>query len=64
MLTTAVPIARPGLTVGIETWIDVNDSRIRQVYLQGPIAPGEPENIVRKITLSDFDEEITIEPPL
>ena len=63
VLTTAVPIARPGLTVGIEAWIDIDDSLIRQVYLEGPIAPGEADNIVRKLALSDFGEQITITPP-
>ena len=63
VLATAVPISRPGLTVGIEAWIEVDGSLIRQVYLKGPIAPGEPENIVRKLALSDFGEQITISPP-
>jgi hypothetical protein len=62
-LTAAVPVAKPGFTVTIEAWIDVNDSLIRQVYLQGPIAPGEASNIVRKLTLSDFGEQVTITPP-
>ena len=63
VLATAVPISRPGLTVGIEVWIEVDGSLIRQVYLKGPIAPGEAENIVRKLALSDFGEQITITPP-
>ncbi|HUS83096.1 MAG TPA: LppX_LprAFG lipoprotein [Dehalococcoidia bacterium] len=62
-LAAAVPISRPGLTVGIEAWIETDSSLIRQVYLNGPIAPDEPENIVRKLTLSDFGEQITITPP-
>jgi lipoprotein LprG len=64
VLTTAVPIAKPGLTVGIKVWIGKDDSRIYQVYLVGPIAPDEPSNIVRRITLSKFDEEITINSPV
>jgi len=63
VLAIAVPISRPGLTVGIEAWIEVDGSLIRQVYLKGPIAPGEAENIVRKLALSDFGEQITITPP-
>jgi hypothetical protein len=63
VLTVPVPIARPGLTVGIEVWIGVDDSLIRQVYLEGPIAPGEPDNIVRQLALSDFGENVTIEAP-
>ena len=63
VLTVPVPIARPGLTVGIEVWIGVDDSLIRQVYLEGPIAPGEPDNIVRMLALSDFGENVSIESP-
>jgi hypothetical protein len=63
VLATAVPISRPGLTVGIEAWIEVDGSLIRQVYLKGPIAPGEADNIVRKLALSNFGEQITITPP-
>jgi len=62
-LTAAVPVAKPGFTVTIEAWIDVGDSLIRQVYLEAPIAPGEADNIIRKLTLSDFGEQITIAPP-
>ena len=62
-LTTAVPVAKPGLTVGIEAWIETSDSLIRQVYLEGPIMPGEADNIVRKLSLSNFGEQVTITPP-
>jgi hypothetical protein len=64
VLTAAAPIAKPGLTVGIKVWIGKDDSRIYQVYLVGPIAPDEPSNIVRRITLSKFDEDITINSPI
>jgi hypothetical protein len=63
VLTSAVPVARPGFTVGVEAWIGVDDSLIRQVYLEGPIMPNEADNIVRRLTLSGFGEQITIKPP-
>ena len=62
-LVAAAPIAKPGLTVGIKVWIGKGDSLIHQVYLVGPIAPDEPSNIVRRIMLSKFDEDITINAP-
>lgn len=62
-LQAAVPISKPGFTVRVEVWIGKDDSLIRQVYLEGPIAPDEPGNIVRKLTLSEFGEDITITPP-
>ena len=60
VLQAAAPIAKPGLTVGIKVWIGTDDSLIRQVYLVGPIAPDEPSNIVRRLMLSKFNEDITI----
>ncbi len=63
VLQAAAPIAKPGLTVGIKVWIGKDDSLIRQVYLVGPIAPDEPANIVRRLMLSKFDEDITIDAP-
>jgi len=63
MLEGAAPIAEPGLTVGVKVWIGKEDSLIRRIRLEGPIAPDEPEDIVRNLDLSKFDEPVTIEPP-
>jgi len=64
VLKAAVPIAEPGLTVNVKVWVDTKDYTIRQVRLEGPFAPGEPENIVRILFLSKFDEPVSIEPPV
>ena len=63
VLEAAAPIAEPGLTVNVKVWVGVDDYNIRQVRLEGPFAPGEPENIVRILYLSKFDEPVSIEPP-
>ncbi|MGA2286283.1 MAG: LppX_LprAFG lipoprotein [Dehalococcoidia bacterium] len=63
VLQAAAPIAKPGLTVGIKVWIGEDDSLIRQVYLIGPLAPDEPSNIVRRLMLSKFGEDISIDAP-
>ena len=63
VLEAAAPIAEPGLTVNVKVWVDVEEYTIRQVRLEGPFAPGEPENIVRILYLSKFDEPVSIEPP-
>jgi hypothetical protein len=64
VLKAAVPIAEPGLTVNVKVWVGVDDYNIRQVRLEGPFASGEPENIVRILILSNFDEPVSIEPPV
>jgi hypothetical protein len=63
VLEAAAPIAEPGLTVNVKVWVDVEEYTIRQVRLEGPFAPGEPENIVRILFLSKFDEAVSIESP-
>jgi hypothetical protein len=63
VLKAAAPIAEPGLTVNVKIWVGVDDYNIRQVRLEGPLAPGEPDNIVRILILSKFDEPVSIEPP-
>jgi hypothetical protein len=64
VLKAAAPIAEPGLTVNVKIWVGVDDYTIRQVRLEGPFAPGEPDNIVRILYLSKFDEPVSIEPPM
>jgi hypothetical protein len=64
VLKAAVPIAEPGLTVTVKLWVDVEDYSILQVRLEGPFAPDEPENIVRILQLSNYDESVSIEPPV
>jgi len=63
VLKAAAPIAEPGLTVNVKIWVGVDDYTIRQIRLEGPFASGEPENIVRILSLSKFDEPVSIEPP-
>jgi hypothetical protein len=64
VLEAAAPIAEPGLTVTVKVWVGKDDSLIRRVRLEGPIAPGEPSDIVRKLDISGFDESVSIEPPV
>jgi hypothetical protein len=64
VLEAAAPIAEPGLTVVVKLWISTTDYTMREIRLEGPFAPGEPENIVRILYLSKFDESVSIEPPI
>jgi hypothetical protein len=64
VLEAAAPVAEPGLTVVVKAWVGSEDSLPRRIRLEGPFAPGEPANIVRKLELSRFDEPLTIEPPI
>lgn len=63
VMEAAAPIAEPGLTITVRVWVDKEDSSIRRIRLEGRMAPDEPENIVRKLELSEFDESVEVTPP-
>ena len=42
-------------------WIGANDFLIRKVTLQGPVLSGEPADIVRTITMKDYNKDVKIE---
>jgi hypothetical protein len=50
--------------VGGELWVGADDFLVRQVRLQGAIAPAEKASVVRVLKLSRFNEPVTIEPPV
>ena len=44
-------------------WIGAGDFLLRRVQLQGPILEGEPSDITRTITLSEYNKAVKIETP-
>jgi lipoprotein LprG len=54
------PVSDP---VQAQVWIGTVDRLVRKVRLSGPIATGEPAAIVRTLTLSGFNQDVTIERP-
>jgi hypothetical protein len=63
VLSAALPIAQPGFSVNTEVWIGVTDSLPRRARIHGPLAGGEPENIVRQVDLTSFNQRLEIVPP-
>ena len=53
----------PGRDVPTVAWIGVDDQLVRRVELIGPVASGESDDLVRRLILSRFDEDISIVPP-
>jgi lipoprotein LprG len=53
----------PGREVPTVAWIGVEDQLVRRVELHGAVASGESEDLVRRLTLSRFDEDVSIVPP-
>lgn len=45
-------------------WVGSGDFLIRKVTLQGPVLSDEPADIVRTITMKDYNKEVKIETPV
>ncbi len=55
--------AAPGNPVNARVWIGVEDLLVRQIEVVGPLAPNDASDILRRLTLSDFDEVVEITAP-
>jgi hypothetical protein len=62
-LRSVAPVAESGQTVRVRLLIGKNDFLPRFLRLDGPLISTEQPTIARKVTLSKFDEQISIEPP-
>lgn len=45
-------------------WVGSGDFLLRQVRLQGPLINGEPSDIMRTITIKDYNKPVNIETPV
>jgi hypothetical protein len=55
--------AEPGNEVTAQVWIGVEDLLVRRIDVIGPLAPNEDDAILRRLTLSQFDEPVEITAP-
>ncbi len=62
-LTFFAPAAEPGRTLTARAWIGVDDPLLYRAEIEGAVAPGEPEGLLRRLSLSRFDEDIEIVAP-
>jgi lipoprotein LprG len=51
------------LDVDVEVRVGKDDFLLRELRLIGPVEEGEPEDVVRVVTLSQYGVDVTIEPP-
>jgi lipoprotein LprG len=54
---------QPGRAVPTVAWVGVDDPLVHRIEIRGPVASGESDNLVRTLTLSRFDEDVSIAPP-
>jgi hypothetical protein len=52
-----------GVLVSVELTIDRPSHHLREARFEGRVTSGEPDGTIRIITLSGFDEPLSIEPP-
>jgi len=62
-LMTLFGNAREGETIRLKAWIGIDDPLVHRVEAVGGIVEGEPNNLVRRLTLTDFDESFDIQAP-
>lgn len=53
-----------GSVLDADLWIDRDDSLLRKVQLKGRITQGEVDGVVRNLTFSNFNEPVSIQPPM
>jgi hypothetical protein len=61
-LTFLVPGAE-ARTVRAKAWIGKEERYLHRLEVSGPLTNREPENILRRLRLSDFDQDFDIQPP-
>jgi lipoprotein LprG len=49
--------------VPVELWVGQADSLIRRIEVEGPVEEGEPDDVTRKVDLSEFGKSVHIERP-
>jgi len=62
-LQVFVGSAAPGNEVTARVWIGVEDLLVRKIEVRGALAPNDAEDILRRLTLTDFDEVVEITAP-
>lgn len=61
-LSGLVPGAGEGFSVGLDLWLE-RDGLLRQVHIVGRVIPTDDLNTVRRLTLDDINQPVTINPP-
>jgi hypothetical protein len=62
-LRTALPVAEAGYVADVDLWIGLEDYLPRQARVAGRLSKNDPENIVRMIEFSRFDQPVNIQAP-
>jgi hypothetical protein len=58
-----VAVSPSGHEVPVTLWIGEDDHILRRIEVSGPVADGEPDDALRVVDISRFDEPVKIEAP-
>jgi len=62
-LMTLFGNASEGETIALKAWIGIDDPLVYRVEAVGAIVTGEPDDLVRRLTLTNFGESFDIQAP-
>lgn len=62
-LMTLFGDARAGETIRLKAWIGIDDPLVHRIEAVGGIVADEPDNLVRRLTLTDFGQTFDIQAP-
>ena len=62
-LSSLVPTADSGFEVGLELWIEQEQGLLRKVRIEGQVLSRDDPEIVRILTLYNFDQPVEISLP-
>jgi hypothetical protein len=63
VLAGSLPGAETGHELKVTLWVSTEDHLPRRARIEGRLSSGEPENIVRQLDLSKYNEPVQIDPP-
>lgn len=63
-LAALIPNAANNIEVGMEVWIQERDAFLIRARIEGPVVSTDPPDVVRILNFTNFNEPVTVEPPI
>lgn len=63
-LAALVGSVDPTAVPNVELTLDSNSKRLSKIVITGVVQPEDESNTIRVITLSEFDQQVSLEPPI
>jgi hypothetical protein len=63
-LAALVGSVDPTAVPNVELTLDSNSKRLNKIVITGVVQPEDESNTIRVITLSEFDQQVSLEPPI